>query len=116
MFARLLALFRGRSVVVKGTSKLAEGHARKIEIGDLVAGGTQIVLCRVEGRLYALDAACPHEGGRLQDGPLIDGRWALCPLHNFHFDPKSGSPKRGACANATTYKVREKGGDCEIRL
>jgi nitrite reductase/ring-hydroxylating ferredoxin subunit len=114
MIGRFLSLFRGQSLLVRGTSKLTEGHARKIDVGDPVAGGKQIVLCRVDGELYALDAVCPHEGGRLLDGPLVEGRLAHCPLHNFHFDPKTGAPRRGACANAKTYKVREKNGDAHL--
>ena len=71
-----LDLFRGRPTIVEGTQKLPEGHARKIDIGDPLAGtGKQIVLCRVDGVLYALDTKCPHEGGRISDGPLVE--WIL---------------------------------------
>jgi hypothetical protein len=57
-----LDLFRGRPTIVEGTEKLPKA-SRRIDIGDPIAGtGKQIVLCRVEGALYALDARCPHEG------------------------------------------------------
>jgi nitrite reductase/ring-hydroxylating ferredoxin subunit len=116
MLGRLFNLFRGKPVIVRGTVKLPEGHARKIEIGDLLAGGKQVVLCRVEGRLFALDARCPHEGGRMVDGPLVEGKFAMCPLHNFTFDPRTGKVVRGSCANATTYRVNEANGDAELFL
>lgn len=113
----ILDLFRGRPAVIRGTGNLAEGHAKKVDIGDPLAGtGRQIVLCRVDGDLYALDALCPHEGGRISDGPLLGGRIAMCPLHNYQFDPKTGKPVSGLCKDAKTYRVRERDGDCEIWL
>ena len=115
MFGRLLALFGGHGVVIRGTGKLPEGHARKIDIGDTLAGtGRQVVLCRVDGKLFALDALCPHEGGRISDGPLLEGRYAMCPLHNYQFDPKTGKARGRICKDATRYKLREKDGDCEL--
>jgi len=116
MLGRILGLFRGRPAIVKGTSKLPEGQAKKVELGDVLAGGTQVVLCRVEGKLYALDVRCPHDNGRIMGGALIDGKYAICPLHNYLFEPATGRAVRGACPNAKTYKVRESGGDCEIWL
>jgi len=113
----LLDLFRGKPALIQGTAKLAEGHAKKVDLGDPLAGtGRQIVLCRVDGELYALDALCPHEGGRISDGPLLEGRTAMCPLHNYRFDPRTGKAVGRVCKDARTYRVREKGGDCEIWL
>jgi nitrite reductase/ring-hydroxylating ferredoxin subunit len=114
MLDRLLRLFRGKPAIVHGTSRLPEGQAKKVEIGDVLAGGKTVILCRVDGRLHALDARCPHEGGRILDGPLIDGRYAICPLHNYTFDPQNGRVVRGSCPNATVYPVRETGGDAEL--
>jgi nitrite reductase/ring-hydroxylating ferredoxin subunit len=114
VFRRLLDLLRGSPVVVKGAGKLPEGQSKKIDVGDPLAGGKQFVLCRLGGKLYAVDVRCPHEGGRLLDGPLIEGKLLRCPLHDYHFDPKSGAPVRGACSRATTYTVREKEGDARI--
>ncbi len=108
------ALFRGRSIVIKGTGKLPEGHSKKIDIGDPLAGGKQVVLCRVDGELYALDALCPHEGGRIHDGPLLEGRYVMCPLHNYKFDPRTGRAVDVVCRDARRYDVREQDGDAEL--
>jgi nitrite reductase/ring-hydroxylating ferredoxin subunit len=114
----LLDLFRRKPAWIRGTGKLAEGHAKKVEFGDVLAGtGKQIILCRLDGVLYAIDAKCPHEdGGRISDGPLIEGKHALCPLHDYRFDPRTGASIGSLCGNARKYKVREAGGDCEIWL
>lgn len=117
MLKKLMGLFGGRPVVVKGTGALEDGHAKKIEIGDVLAGtGVELVLCRVGGELFALDAHCPHEGGRITEGPLADGVHAVCPLHNYRFDPRTGEPWRPLCRKAKTYRVREKDGDAELWL
>lgn len=115
MLKRILGLLRGGPQVVEGTDRLGEGQAKKLTFGDPLAGsGTELILCRVDGELHALDIACPHEGGRLVDGELIDGVYARCPLHLYLFHPKSGEERNHACGKAKTYRVREKGTACEI--
>ncbi|MEM7306372.1 MAG: Rieske (2Fe-2S) protein [Planctomycetota bacterium] len=109
--------FGRKPALVKGTHRLEDGHAKLVDVGDVLAGtGRQVVFCRVEGQLHALDARCPHEGGRITDGPLVDGKYALCPLHFYKFDPKNGAAIDVACSKAKVYRVREKDGDAEIWL
>ncbi len=106
----LSTLFKGRAVDVPNGAQLAEGEARNVSLGDVAAGGQRIVLCRVGGKLYALDSVCPHEGGRIVAGKLVEGKFATCPLHNYLFDPRDGSVQRGACRKAKTIRVEEKNG------
>jgi nitrite reductase/ring-hydroxylating ferredoxin subunit len=114
MLGAFLDLFRGRPIVIEGTHKIQEGQSKRVDIGDVLAGGKQIVLCRVDGELHALDVLCPHEGGRISDGPLIQGKFAMCPLHNYQFDPKTGKAVGRVCADARKYRVREKNGIGEV--
>lgn len=116
MFERLFGLFRGPSVKIQGVDKLPNGEAKKVSIGDPLAGGTEIVLCRREGKLFAVDVLCPHEGGRIVGGPLHEGRYVMCPLHNYKFDPANGRAIGAACPDAKTYRVVEHGADCEVFL
>lgn len=110
MLKRILSgLFKGRAIDVPNTDQLKEGTARGVSVGDLAAGGTRVLLCRVDGALHAIDSLCPHEGGRLETGELVEGKLARCPLHNYLFDPKDGAVKRGACTRAKTYRIVEKG-------
>jgi len=113
MLGRFFKLFGKQSALVKGTFKLPEGESKLIDLGDVMAGGVQVVLSRVEGKIYALDTRCPHEGGRLVGGPLHDGN-VICPLHNYLFDAKTGEVTRGVCSAAKKYRAEEKDGDCEI--
>jgi len=111
----LKGLFGRKPIHIQGTGKLPEGEARKVSIGDPIAGtGFDVVLARVGGVLYALDAHCPHEGGRLVPGPLVEGKFLRCPLHNYHFDPKNGACVNAPCGKARGIKVIEKGGDAEL--
>jgi len=117
VLGKLKGLFRGKPALIKGAGKLAEGQAKKVEIGDVLAGtGVELILCRVDGALRAVDARCPHEGGRIMDGPLVEGRFVTCPLHNFLFDPRTGKAHGVSCRAAKTYDVREVGNDCEVWL
>lgn len=111
-----MKLFRRPSVVVPGSSGLAEGQARTVDVGDPFAGGKQIVLCRVDGEVHALDATCPHEGGRIAPGPLAEGRYAVCPLHGYRFDPRDGRAVGVVCKPARTYRARERDGSIELYL
>jgi len=109
MLGRILKLFRGRTIEIPGASGLVEGEARKVDVGDPAAGGKQVLLCRVDGKVHALDTFCPHEGGRIIPGPLAEGKYAVCPLHNYRFDPATGKAVGVSCPSARTYKVTEDG-------
>jgi len=114
MLGRILDVFRGQPMVVTGTSKLKEGEAKRIDVGDPLGDGFQFLLCRVDGEVYAITTECPHDGGQIVEGPMRDGRYALCPLHMYAFDPRNGRPQNDLCSKARTFKVREKGDECQV--
>jgi nitrite reductase/ring-hydroxylating ferredoxin subunit len=53
-------------------------------------GRDGIVVCRVGGRLYALDDNCSHADTPLSEGRL-HGYVLVCPLHGAAFDVRDGS-------------------------
>ena len=67
-------------------SDLRDGELRCV--GDVGAHG--IVVCRVGGRLYALDDNCSHADTPLSEGRLR-GYGLTCPLHGASFDVRDGS-------------------------
>lgn len=108
---------KSRTHRIPGVGRLAEGEARKVLLpaeGDELP--TEVALCRVGGRLFAVDSLCPHEGGRLAAGPLVEGRYLSCPLHLYKFDPESGAAIDVPCPPARTYSVREIEGVAEVTL
>jgi pyruvate oxidase len=110
-------LFGRKPARIEGTDQLPDGRAKKVTFGDPLAGsGVDLVLARVDGKLYAVDSRCPHEGGHIQDGPLVDGRYVRCPLHNYHFDPKAGTCVNAPCGKARLYRVEEQDGGADVYL
>ncbi|XP_041075435.1 uncharacterized protein si:ch73-314g15.3 isoform X2 [Polyodon spathula] len=72
--------------------------------------GEHVVLVHTEdGRFWAMDSACPHEGGPLELGDIEDvgnGKLALiCPWHHFDFCLDTGSSSTGL--QNQVYEVRE---------
>ena len=67
-------------------SDLADGDTRVFEdIGDY-----GIVVCRVDGELYAIVDNCSHADTPLSEGRLR-GAMIVCPLHGAAFDVRDGS-------------------------
>src|SRR5437773_6246488 len=60
---------------VANTQDLQEGSLLKVEYA-----GNAVVLSMVNGKVYAIDAVCSHEGGPLEDGTL-EGYVVECPWH-----------------------------------
>jgi 3-phenylpropionate/trans-cinnamate dioxygenase ferredoxin subunit len=61
-----------------------EGEARGFTVG-----GREIVLCNVEGEIYALQGICTHEELPL-DGAEVDGGTLTCDWHGATFDVCTG--------------------------
>lgn len=52
--------------------------------------GLNIVLARVEGRVYALSGACVHMACPMFRGSL-DGYVLRCPCHDWRYDVRTGA-------------------------
>jgi glycine betaine catabolism B len=62
---------------------LKEGGLVRVELE-----GKPIVLAMVQGKVFAMDAVCSHEGGPLEDGSL-EGYELKCPWHYALFDVRN---------------------------
>src|SRR5947209_1179801 len=47
--------------------------------------GRRVVVGRLDGRLHAFDALCPHAGGPMELAEC-EGAIVSCPLHAWRFD------------------------------
>jgi 3-phenylpropionate/trans-cinnamate dioxygenase ferredoxin subunit len=72
-------------VEVAKVSDIDNGTMKKVVIGDRA-----ILLAKVQGRLYATDALCPHMQADLSEGTL-QGTVLTCPMHNSRFDIRDGA-------------------------
>jgi 3-phenylpropionate/trans-cinnamate dioxygenase ferredoxin subunit len=76
--------------------------------------GTRIALCNVNGRFYAIDDVCTHDGGPLDQGELIDNL-VECPRHGARFDVTTGrAVVLPAVRPVKTYPVEVDGDDVKV--
>ncbi|HEY7184501.1 MAG TPA: FAD-dependent oxidoreductase [Blastocatellia bacterium] len=73
-----------KEITVAGADELKDGQMKQVD-----AGGTNILLARVNGAYYAVGGTCPHYGGPLAEGALC-GERVICPWHHASFDVKTG--------------------------
>jgi len=73
-------------VALGDLSDLGDGQLRAFEH----VGPEGLVVCRVAGRLYALDDNCSHAATPLSEGRLR-GYSLTCPLHGASFDVRDGA-------------------------
>ena len=82
----------------------------------LVVDGHEILLCNVDGELYALRNACSHATTRLEGGQLR-GHRLECPLHGAIFDVRSGNPLTPPARKPLEmYRVQRARGGLVIRI
>jgi nitrite reductase/ring-hydroxylating ferredoxin subunit len=85
-------------------------------VATVTAGERRLALVNSGGSLFCLDDTCPHSGGPLGEGTLVQGT-LRCPWHERHFDLATGRcvdyPKTGA---AQTLPVAVEGDDIVVTL
>ncbi len=79
------------------------------------AGGRQIVVITVEGRLFAFDDFCPHSGGPMHRGEL-EGFVLTCPLHGWRFDLERQGEELHGLRPLPMYPARLAEGNLEVFL
>jgi len=81
--------------------------------GDLTTGAgysaavqsKQLALFRhADGRIFAVDAQCPHAGGPLEEGAMKNCE-VICPLHDYRFDLITGRCSTDPGLTLETYPV-----------
>ena len=97
--------------VVAKRSQIAPGTTRKVE-----AGGVAILLCNVDGSVYAIEDVCTHDGGELDQGEL-DGCRIMCPRHGAFFNVRTGAALTlPAVIPVATYAVRIDGDNVSVEV
>ena len=77
--------------------------------------GADVAVFNVDGRYYAIENVCTHDGGELTGGD-VDGAVIVCPRHGARFSITTGevlSPP--AYEDVPTFPVRVEGGIVQIR-
>ncbi len=93
--------------VVK-TSAIEPGQSIVIKLEN-----KSIAIFNTGKRFYAINNACPHLGGPLNEGTL-EGEVVTCPWHGWQYDLKSGCPI--TTPNVQTYPLRLDGDTLQIAV
>jgi nitrite reductase/ring-hydroxylating ferredoxin subunit len=89
---------------------LAEGHMRCVS-----ADGTDVMVARTGGELYALSNHCSHLGAPLHEGEIRDGT-VVCPAHESVFALRDGALIYGPAAYPQpSWDARVRAGRIEVR-
>lgn len=93
-------------VKIAKSSEVPEGGRISVVVDDRA-----LLVFRIEGKVYAIEDVCSHDGQPLTDGPL-DGCSIECPRHGARFDVRNG---KALCMPAVepiaTFEVQQVGDD-----
>ena len=90
-------------------SAIAPGQMTRV-----VVDGVPVLLCNVDGEIYAVEDVCTHDGGEL-DGGELDGCRIMCPRHGAFFDVTNGKALTlPAVSPLPTYAVTIEGDDISV--
>lgn len=81
-------------------TEIADGRGRALSLK-----GTQIAVMRDGEEAFAVGGVCPHRGGQIADGTVVGGS-AVCPLHLWDFDLRSGISPFNPADSLPTYRAR----------
>lgn len=103
-------------------TQTTDGFVTVAKVGEIPEGGVKVVRVEdlpvavflVDGKYYAMDDVCTHDGGPLAEG-FIDGEEIECPRHGARFNVKTGAV---LCMPATsavpTYEVKVDGDEIKV--
>lgn len=78
--------------------------------------GQDICVANIDGKFFAINNICSHEGGPLADGKL-EGNEVECPWHQSKFDMTTGEVKSPpATEPQAVYEVKIEGDDIMVKL
>ena len=69
-----------------------------------VQGKSLALFLHGDGRIFAIDAVCPHAAGPLEEGKM-DNCEVICPLHDYRFDLATGRCSTDPEFTVKTYPV-----------
>jgi nitrite reductase/ring-hydroxylating ferredoxin subunit len=98
---------------------LQEGKLTATE-ADVDGARVPLVLLKRGGEVMALSGTCPHAGGPLAEGKLVEGAFGEaiveCPWHASQFRFSDGAACQGpAATGAHVYAARVRDGNVEVR-
>ncbi|MGH7432314.1 MAG: Rieske (2Fe-2S) protein [Candidatus Methylomirabilales bacterium] len=101
----------GKLVKVGSAKDIPPGSGKLVQVE-----GKRIAVFNVGGRYYAIDDACPHQGGPLSEGTL-EGEVVTCPWHGSTFNVTTGAVLTApARKGVSRYTVRDSAGELSVEV
>jgi nitrite reductase/ring-hydroxylating ferredoxin subunit len=79
-------------------------------IAEFEVSGKTIAVANVNGKLFAINGTCLHEGGPLGEGAL-NGSVVICPWHAWEYDVITGKIVGNLSEGVACYPVEVRGDD-----
>jgi len=97
-------------VAVLEEKELQEGKMKRLSIQ-----GTPVLLIKLQGKIFALDNRCPHQGCGLSGGTL-DGLVIICPCHDWRFNLETGEYEEEPLMKLTKFDWKVELGKIWVKL
>lgn len=97
-------------VVVAKHGDIPEGEGRAFPVGKRM-----VAVFYADGRYFAIDDFCPHQGASLAEG-YVDGCTVACPWHHWRFSIEDGSWLDNPKIAVEKYHVRVMGGNVQVQV
>lgn len=95
---------------VGDADEIAEGGYKVVDVDD-----APVAIFRLDGKLYAIEDVCTHDGGTLTGGE-IQGHEVVCPRHGARFDITTGAVTAPpAYEDVYCFPVRIHGGRIQLK-
>jgi len=88
--------------ILDNPESIEEGKILKVQAGKKI-----LAVSKVNGELGAVDNACPHMGGPLNEGTIENG-FIKCPWHGYEFHTCTGKSPEGFDDKVQAYKLEIK--------
>ncbi len=82
---------------------------------ECVLHGRVLAVFCVHGEPYVMDGVCPHQGGPLGKGTVLDCV-VTCPWHGWQFDVRTGQHQVNGTLRHPTFPARIRDGWIEVQL
>ena len=97
-------------ITVAKVSEFKPGARKVIDVE-----GSQIVVFNLEGKYYAIEDVCTHDGGQLTGGD-VEGDQIVCPRHGARFCIRTGAALTAPAYEPTAvFPLRTENGEVQVR-
>lgn len=95
---------------VATTAEIPKGSGKAVELA-----GKTIAVFNCDGKFYAIDNTCQHQGGPLAEG-MLAGNSVTCPWHGWEYDVATGACAMDPSLVNTPYDVKVEGEDIFVAV